>query len=69
MHYEVEQKYRVASHEPVLTTLAAQGVAIGEPVEQVDCYYRHPQRDFSQTDEAFRLRSVGPRNLLTYKGP
>ena len=33
MHYEVEQKYRVASHEEVLTALAAQGVAVGEPVE------------------------------------
>ncbi len=69
MHYEVEQKYRVASHEGVLTALAARGVAIGEPVEQVDCYYRHPQRDFAQTDEAFRLRTVGQRNFLTYKGP
>jgi adenylate cyclase class 2 len=69
MHFEVEQKFRVESHEPVLTALAAQGVAIGEPVEQVDCYYRHPQRDFAQTDEAFRLRSVGQQNFLTYKGP
>ena len=69
MHFEVEQKYRVASHEGVLTALAAQGVAVGEPVEQVDCYYRHPQRDFAKTDEAFRLRSVGQQNFLTYKGP
>jgi len=69
MHYEVEQKYRVASHEEVLTALAAQGVAVGEPVEQIDCYYRHPQRDFAKTDEAFRLRSVGEQNFLTYKGP
>ena len=26
-------------------------------------------RDFAQTDEAFRLRSVGQRNFMTYKGP
>jgi adenylate cyclase class 2 len=69
MHYEVEQKFRVASHEGVLTALAAQGVEVGEPVEQVDCYYRHPQRDFAETDEAFRLRSVGQQNFMTYKGP
>ena len=69
MHFEVEQKFRVESHEPVLAVLAAQGVAIDEPVEQTDCYYRHPQRDFAQTDEAFRLRSVGEQNFLTYKGP
>ncbi len=69
MHYEVEQKFRVASHEGVLTALAAQGVAVGKPVEQVDCYYRHPQRDFAETDEAFRLRSVDQKNFMTYKGP
>jgi adenylate cyclase class 2 len=69
MPYEVEQKFRVASHAAVLTALAAQGVAVGEPVEQVDCYYRHPQRDFAVTDEAFRLRTVGEQNFMTYKGP
>ncbi len=69
MHYEVEQKFRVSSFASVVAALAAQGIALGEPVEQVDCYYRHPQRDFAQTDEAFRLRSVGEQNFLTYKGP
>jgi adenylate cyclase class 2 len=69
MHYEVEQKFRVASHEPVVTALAALGLTFAEPIEQVDCYYRHPQRDFAQTDEAFRLRAVGEKNYLTYKGP
>lgn len=38
-------------------------------MKQVDCYYRHPQRDFAQSDEAFRLRSVGEQNMMTYKGP
>ena len=69
MHYEVEQKFRVSSHEPVVAALSARDVPIGEPIEQIDCYYRHPQRDFAQTDEAFRLRSIGQQNLMTYKGP
>jgi len=69
MHYEVEQKYRVASHEPILAALAVLGATLAEPIEQIDCYYRHPQRDFAQTDEAFRLRAVGEQNCLTYKGP
>lgn len=69
MHYEVEQKYRVASHKPVVAALAVLDADISDPIEQIDCYYRHPQRDFAQTDEAFRLRSVGERNYLTYKGP
>src|SRR5262249_52243957 len=28
-----------------------------------------PDRDFAKTNEAFRLRRVGPANFLTYKGP
>ena len=69
MHYEVEQKFRVASLEPKIAALTALSVEIAEPVKQVDCYYRHPGRDFAQTDEAFRLRTVGTRNCMTYKGP
>ena len=69
MHFEVEQKFRVASHEEILAALADRGIEVTESICQVDCYYRHPQRDFSQTDEAFRLRSVGEQNFMTYKGP
>ncbi len=40
---------------------------------EVDRYYQHPCRDFSVTDEAFRLREVigGSVNrfVLTWKGP
>ena len=28
-----------------------------------------PYRDFAATDEAFRIRRIGVRNFLTYKGP
>lgn len=34
-----------------------------------DCYYNHPERDFSRTDEALRLRQVAGTTILTYKGP
>lgn len=69
MPLEIEQKFRVASHEPVEAALTHLGVALSEPVTQVDCYYTHPQRDFAATDEAFRIRAVGAENYLTYKGP
>ena len=69
MVFEVEQKFRVVSHESVIALLEQWGASLGEAVTQVDCYYAHPQRDFSQTDEAFRIRAVGPLNYLTYKGP
>jgi adenylate cyclase class 2 len=69
MPLEIEQKFRVTSHAAIEATLADVGVALSAPVTQVDCYYAHPQRDFATTDEAFRLRAVGPENYLTYKGP
>jgi adenylate cyclase class 2 len=66
---EIEQKYRVADHAPIEAALAQLGATISEPSVQVDCYYAHPQRNFAQTDEAFRIRAVGAENYLTYKGP
>jgi adenylate cyclase class 2 len=38
-------------------------------VNDADHYLNAPDRDFAKTDEAFRLRRVGPSNCLTYKGP
>jgi adenylate cyclase class 2 len=66
---EIEQKYRVADHGSIEAALAAQSVTFDAGVTQVDCYYAHPQRNFAQTDEAFRIRAVGAENYLTYKGP
>jgi adenylate cyclase class 2 len=69
MHFEVELKFRCGDLAAVRNGLIALGAAAGDVVEQVDQYYRHPVRDFARTDEAFRLRRVGPRNFMTYKGP
>jgi len=41
-------------------------------VVQEDLYFSHPCREFSKTDEALRLRRIGPkpgRWFLSYKGP
>jgi adenylate cyclase class 2 len=69
MHYEIEQKFRCNELHRVREQLIALGAELGETVEQSDCYYKHPVRDFAATDEAFRLRRVGGRNFMTYKGP
>lgn len=69
MSFEVEQKFRFDRFESLVERLASLGVRFADPVEQTDCYYAHPARDFAQTDEALRLRRVGARNMLTYKGP
>lgn len=67
--FEVEQKHRIADWGDLLARLAALGGEPGEPQQQVDTYYAHPQRDFAQTDEALRIRRAGEECFITYKGP
>lgn len=69
MPLEVEQKYRIDDAAALRAVLARLGVVFDAPVRQVDRYFNHPARDFATTDEALRIRSVGERNVLTYKGP
>ncbi len=37
--------------------------------EEKDPYFNHPGRDFGETDEALRIRTVNSDSVLTYKGP
>jgi adenylate cyclase class 2 len=67
--YEVELKFPLADPRDVLSRLTEWGASSGDAVEQYDLYFRHPARDFVQTDEALRLRTVGSANCVTYKGP
>jgi len=67
--FEVELKFRVTDPAQLRQRLNDLGAAWGKPVPQCDRYFAHPARDFHQTDEALRLRTVGEENVLTYKGP
>lgn len=67
--YEVEQKFRLSDADRLARELARLGWRAATAIEQVDTYFAHPARDFSQTDEALRLRQVDQQNVLTYKGP
>jgi adenylate cyclase, class 2 len=67
--FEVEQKHRVDDERSLLERLAERGVEIGPPIEQSDRYFAHPCRDFSQTDEALRIRTMGDKSFVTFKGP
>jgi len=69
MQFEVEQKFPLGNVAEVEQRLKELGAQAGETVEQVDQYFNHPARDFAQTDEALRLRSVQGKNFITYKGP
>src|SRR5690349_19275289 len=67
--YEVEQKHRVEDGARLEERLAERGVELGEAVEQADQYYAHPCRDFGETDEALRIRTVGDKSVVTFKAP
>jgi adenylate cyclase, class 2 len=69
MQYEVEQKFPVADIKALRERLIALGATIAESQMEVDLYFAHPARDYSKTDEALRIRRIGPKNFITYKGP
>jgi adenylate cyclase class 2 len=69
MSYEVEQKHRVSDVAALVKRLSDHGARFGETIQQSDQYLAHPCRDFAKTDEALRIRTVGDRSFVTYKGP
>ena len=69
MPYEVENKYRIEDVPATAQALIALGTEFSPAIEQIDTYFKHPVRNFAQTDEALRLRRVADQNQITYKGP
>lgn len=66
---EIEAKARIEDKEDIKQRiLDAGGKYVGTEV-QSDVYFAHPSRDFANTDEALRIRTVGNKHILTYKGP
>ncbi len=66
---EIEVKYPHSDLEAARLLLEQRDARLIESREDADHYYNAPDRDFARTDEAFRIRRIGPKNLLTYKGP
>lgn len=62
---EVKARLDLAHAREILKELNAEFV---ESEEHYDIYYNAPHRDFSETDEALRLRLVNGRSVMTYKG-
>jgi adenylate cyclase class 2 len=66
---EIEVKCPVESFDAVREKLTAWGATVEPPHIEADHYYNAPDRDFGTTDEALRVRRVGVKNRVTYKGP
>lgn len=67
--FEVEIKFRVGDFKAVEDRLSAAKAGSVEVRDDADSYFNAPHRDFAQTDEAIRVRQIGSRNFVTYKGP
>jgi adenylate cyclase class 2 len=66
---EVEVKYPLADVDRTEAQLMALGARPHGEREDVDQYFNAPDRDFARTDEALRIRQIGPKAYVTYKGP
>jgi len=66
---EIEQRYCGADFPLLEQRLREWGSQLQEVQEQADHYFNAPDRDLRRSDEVFRLRRVGGRSWLTYKGP
>jgi adenylate cyclase class 2 len=69
MHFEVEQKHCIEAPEAFVAELQSRGVVLAGAISQSDQYFQHPNRDYAETDEALRIRTVGDSSFVTYKGP
>jgi len=67
--YEVELKFPLIDGEDFVRRLVKLGARPGPSADQCDLYFNHPARDFEHTDEALRIRTIGGRHRVTYKGP
>jgi inorganic triphosphatase YgiF len=66
---EIEMKFPVEEFAQVKKVLAGWQARPDGGVIEEDHYFNAPHRDFAQTDEALRIRRIGPHSQLTYKGP
>jgi adenylate cyclase, class 2 len=66
---EIEMKFAVDDFAAIVQQLSKWQAKVQPTIEEADHYFNAPDRDFGRTDEAFRLRTVGEQNRMTYKGP
>jgi adenylate cyclase class 2 len=66
---EVEMKFAVALFDSLEAALIGRNITVGPSRRDADHYFNAPDRNFAQTDEALRVRTVGENNCVTYKGP
>lgn len=67
--WEVEAKAPARNLDAIAAELMRRGASLLADRREHDVYFAAPDRNFAQTDEALRLRTVDNGTILTYKGP
>ena len=66
---EIEVKCYCDDDENVKKLLSEIGAQFINKRFESDIYFNHPAKNFGDSDEALRLRTIGERTIITYKGP
>jgi adenylate cyclase class 2 len=66
---EIEMKFPIADISKLESKFTALPAKEAESISEADHYFNAPDRDFAKTDEALRLRRIGEKSHVTYKGP
>ena len=66
---EIEIKCYCDDDENVKSLLSEMGAEFICKRFESDIYFNHPAKDFKDSDEALRLRAIGEKTIITYKGP
>ena len=69
MALETEAKIQVADHEAIRTQLITLGAHRQDEQLEVDTYFDTSENRLCNTNTALRLRRIGQKSVLTYKGP
>ena len=67
---EIEIKAYCEKHDEIIKKIISLGGIFKKESVERDIYFKHPSRDFAETDEALRIRTEDDSKItLTYKGP
>ena len=68
-YMEIEIKCYCDDDKNVKNLLSEIGAKLIDRRIENDIYFNHPAKNFKDTDEALRIRTIGERTIVTYKGP
>ncbi len=66
---EIELKAHCDDLDSITDKIISVGAVKHVDRKERDLYFNHPSRNFAETDEALRIRTIDEQCIFTYKGP